>query len=172
MIRHFLIAIATAGFVLPMYLSAQCPTTTAPNPPFVPPAPYFANAYPSLGLLYGTASLWTWISTDPESWRGPACCRTQHPFVAKLAYTRARFDARKENDPELTIVATPRRFGAFGLGGTRQRNVGPRRPQRFANMTMLTGLDLPAAGCWGIAARYSDPDGKVQTLSYVVLSKP
>ena len=107
MIRHFLIAIATAGFVLPMYLSAQCPTTTAPNPPFVPPAPYFANAYPSLGLLYGTASLWTWISTDPESWRGPACCRTQHPFVAKLAYTRARFDARKENDPELTIVATP-----------------------------------------------------------------
>jgi hypothetical protein len=153
--------------------SSQCPATPAPNPPFVPPFPYRTNANSGAGFLYGSTSLWTWISTDPDWWRGPACCRAQRPYVAKLAYMRAGFNARKEPDPELTVVA--RRLDVVAplvWAGHANATWGPGEDNRIhldllSSMSMLTGIDLPAAGCWEIAARYKD-----RSLSYVVLVKP
>ena len=164
MIRLPLLVALACG--LQTCLSAQCPTTNPPNPPFVPPAPYRANVDPSSGFLYGRASLWTWISTDPEWRRGPECCRAQRPYVAKLAYLRPGFDARKESDPELTVVV--RRLDvlmplvwavhAHATWGTDDDN--RIHVDSLTSMAMLTVIELPTAGCWEIVAHYKD-----QTLS-------
>lgn len=66
----------------------------------------------------------------------------------------------KENDPELMIVARRLDVVAPLVWGER------------ANATMLTGVNYPAPGCLEIGARYSDPNGRVEMLNYVVLLKP
>jgi len=37
---------------------------------------------------------------------------------------------------------------------------------------MTTGLGIPAAGCWEIAAHYAPLDGNSQTLTYTVWVEP
>jgi hypothetical protein len=82
-IRYFLTVSAVVAFSL--CAQAQCPVTKAPDPPFLPPAPYSANG-PHDGFWYGTAWLWTLVSTDPSWWRG----------FEKIAYWRGGFDWQKE----------------------------------------------------------------------------
>jgi hypothetical protein len=164
--------------------SSQCPTTTAPNPPFVPSAPYSFSQDPAVGFLYGSEFLWTWVSTDPNWWGVGA------PFRAKLFYARAGFDVRKEYaPPHLTVVARrldahasslvrgEQASGVYGPGRARiPRSAAmpdwiyedQRREQELVkSMGMLTMIDLPTAGCWEITAHYKD-----QALKYVVSLAP
>jgi hypothetical protein len=168
-----LVLIVGVAFGLLLGASPQCPTTVAPNPPFVPPFPYRAEPNPRGGFLYGNASLWTRIPISTEV-RVPACCP---PYGVKLAYRRVGFDMRKEH-PELTVVArrldvvTPLVWAGHAVGVSVPGDDYRYHHDSLSLMSMMTGINLPTIGCWEIAARYKEPTGDFQTLSYVVLLKP
>jgi hypothetical protein len=160
MIRLFLIA--AAAFVLPVCASAQCPVTTASKPPFVPPAPY--RTMPEGGFWYGTESLWTWIPNDPQWWLGGE----------KIVYWRAGFDARKEHQPDLKVVARRLDAQAPLVWGMRTSGVWFREGSP-GDMAMMSGIDISPTtlagkgGCWEIAAHYENAErSESRDLSFVV----
>jgi hypothetical protein len=157
--RHFLIAAALVIF--PIYASAQCPVTSQT---FTSPAPYSESPMAG-GFWHGTASLWTWVANDAGWWRGPA--GSDVPYRAKLVYWRAGFDSDKETDPKLTVVGTRLDAPAPVVRAGRASAVRFPEGSSPGNMAMMTGIDLPAAGCWEIAAHY-----KGETVSVVVSLKP
>jgi hypothetical protein len=159
---HFLLVAVV--IVFSTCAAAQCPVTAAPSQPFIPPAPYSANPSPG-GFWHGTASLWTWVSSDPNWWRGPV--GSEVPYMAKLAYWRAGFDARKEMDPELTVVARRLDVPAPLVWAEHASAVWDSGHRSLPDELMLTGINIPSGGCWEIAAHY-----KSETLSIVVLLKP
>jgi hypothetical protein len=138
-----------------------CPVTKAPDPPFVPPLPYRAGTG-NVRFLYGTPSLWSVVY---PRWQ-------MHGFRgSKLPFFRQGYDSRNERNPDLTVVA--RR-----LDGPSQ-TVRPARANmasvdgRIEGMFMVTGLEIPVAGCWEIAARYApSPDEAIRTLTYTVWVVP
>ena len=138
-----------------------CLVTAAPDPPFVPPAPFRADSS-SGEFLYGTQELWAVVQ---RHWQ-------IHGFTgSKLPYFHQGYDWTKANNPRLTVVA--RRLDgpeplvwagpAHGAGATDGAT-------KVSFMT--TGLDIPAAGCWEIAAHYTPLDGNSQTLTYTVWVEP
>jgi hypothetical protein len=166
MIRLFLIA--AAAFILPVCASAQCPVTTPAKSTFVPPPPYRTNAAPDDGFYYGTRALWTWIPNDPAWWRGGE----------KIVYWRAGFDARKEHQPDLKIVARRLDAPAPLVWGMRTYAVwfpedGVTHTGAPGDMAMMSGIDISQAGkggCWEITAHYENAERtEDQTLSFVVL---
>jgi hypothetical protein len=138
-----------------------CPVTKPPNPLFVPPAGYANNNWQGGDFLYGSSALWTII--HPHTWRANG------NDGYKLAYWRLGFVWTKESRPELTVVA--RR-----LDGTDPLVWAPRASGIKANgvetpdgMAMMTGIDIPAPGCWEIAAHYIYPNrSKAQDLRYTI----
>jgi hypothetical protein len=154
-------AIVASLFVFAACASAQCPVTVESNTSFVPPSPYKASA-PG-GFLHGTVSLWTWVSNDPDWWRGPAGGAV--PYMAKLVYWRAGFDMRTEPDPGLTIIA--RRLDAEAPLVNGEHASAVQLPNSPGSMAMMTGIDLPTWGCWQITAHY-----KNEALITVVSLKP
>jgi len=158
-IRHFLLITTVAFFQ--EFGAAQCPVTMAPVQQFVPPAPFSANLPPGF-FWYGAASLWTHVSSDPNWWRGPVGGTSA--YSAKLAYWSAGFDARKEMDPKLTVVARRLDAAAPLIWAGHASAVWDPGHRSTADELMLTGIDLPTGGCWEIAAHY-----KGQGLSIIVL---
>jgi len=140
--------------------AAACPVTKAPDPPFLPPQPYRANPGTG-GFLFGTPALWAVVFPH---WR------VHGPGGSKLPYFRQGYDSRNERNPDLTVVA--RRLD----GPDQTVHAGPANSASFngamERMFMVTGLDIPAAGCWEIAARYATAPDKIQTLSYTVWVEP
>jgi hypothetical protein len=143
-----------------------CPVTKAPDPAFVPPPPFEAIVG-GRELLYGTPALWTVIYPDWHIHSG-----------GKLPYFRRGYDSRKEPGPLLTVVArrldgsAPLVWDEFASNATIE-GVG------MAKMFMVTGVDIPTAGCWEIAARYvpgpssvPGPNNHIETLTYVVSVEP
>jgi hypothetical protein len=170
-IKPFLIV--AVSFVLPVCGSAQCPVTTAPNPLFVPSTPYSgANPLPS-GFWYGTESLWTWVF-DPTRWRSTVAAGA--PYDAKLVYWRAGFDAGIEHNPDLTVVARRLDFPAPLVWTEHASGIKMSDDPSPGGMAMMTGMTLPTAGCWEIAARYCptphEYPHKYQTLSIIVWLNP
>jgi len=142
--------------------SAQCRTTPAPNPPYVPPGPYFATAVDST-FWYGSDALWTALPLDGK-WTANgkdedgSVCRT------KLSLLASRLRLRTETEPKLTIA------------GKRLDAVAPTVAVALANAVfipsrdgagMMTLIDIPKAGCWEITAHYKGHD-----LSFVVSVEP
>ena len=83
---------------------------------------------------------------------------------------RQGYDAMKETEPRLTVVA--RRLdrpeplvwnGSANYGG---------EGEELAGMFMVTGMDIPSAGCWEIAAHYVQSFDNIQTLTYTVWVEP
>jgi hypothetical protein len=170
-IKPFLIVVVS--FVFPVCGSAQCPVTAAPNPPFVPPAPYNgANPMPS-GFWYGTGSLWTWGFNAPTGWQSTVAGGA--PYDAKLVYWRAGFDAGIEHDPDLTVVARRLDVPAPLVWTEHASGIRISDDPSPGGMAMMIGVSLPTAGCWEIAARYlpapHEYPHKYQTLSIVVSLK-
>ena len=140
---------------------AGCPVTAAPDPPFVPPAPFRADSSSS-EFLYGTPALWAVVQ---RHWQ-------VHGFSgSKLPYFRQGYDWTKDHNPRLTVVArrldTPDPMewagpanGAGATDGTTKVSF------------MTTGLSIPTAGCWEIAAHYTSLRGDNQTLTYTVWVEP
>lgn len=154
MLRYLFVVIV--GLLLPLLSSAQCLTTLAPNPPFVPPAPYTSSA-PDGQFWYGCDALWTLLAFDSK-WRMQRNVNGEGYFT-KLVFWRRGFDWRKEPDPKLIIsakrldgeapsVAVAHAKAVFVTGNT---------------PAMMTGIDIPTAGCWEITAHY-----KGHTLSFIV----
>jgi hypothetical protein len=134
-------------------IDIQCAVTTAPDPPFVPPAPYSRYAGEN-SFLYGTDSLWTIVSR-PSEWK-------LGRDGAKLPYFRRGYDYMKEMDPHLTLVGR-RLDAAAPLVRSDGASGGMAKGSDLAGMFMVTSLDIPEAGCWEISAHYQN-----QTLTYTV----
>jgi hypothetical protein len=150
------LALAVIGLLLPLLGSAQCLTTLAPNPVFVPPAPYPSSA-PDGQFWYGTDALWTLLGVDGKwDMRG-------NVYTTKLVFWRRGFDARKEPEPKLIVtgkrldgdaasVAVSHANAVFVTGNT---------------PAMMTGIDIPTAGCWELTGHY-----KGHTLTFIVSVEP
>ena len=135
-----------------------CPVTKAPDSVFVPPAPYRGDVG-SGQFLYGTPDLWTVIH---NRWRVHG--------GSKLPYFRQGFDAKKEPDPQLSVVARPLDGPdpIVWAGWANSASIDE-TPQ---GMFMVTGLSIPTAGCWEISAHYTVSREKIHTLTYTVWVEP
>jgi hypothetical protein len=130
-----------------------CPVTKHPGQPFVPPPPYWRDNHPNQ-FWYGTDSLWTLLGSCPWNIHG-------NP---KLTYWHRGFDWRKEPQPELTVIAKrlDRAAPPVAAGGAVAVFVTTERAAM-----MVTGFDIPSAGCWKITAQYRGNE-----LSFIVSVQP
>ena len=136
---------------------SDCPVTEAPRPPFVPPEPFSADSATG-EFLYGTPALWAVVV---KSWHAHS--------GSKLPYFRQDFDATKERNPRLTVVA--RRLDApAAMVWAGSANSGS--AEGLGKGFMVTGLDIPTVGCWEIAAHYDPAPNRSQTLAYTVWVEP
>jgi hypothetical protein len=135
-----------------------CPVTTAPNPPFVPPAPYWPNA-PQGAFWYGTDALWTQL-VDKNVWRGLP--RRDKGYFNKLFLWQPGYDVRKEPKPDIIVVL--RRLDVEAPPVTSRGGTNAFFDSVWA---MLTGVTFPTEGCWEITAHH---DGRL--LSFVVSVLP
>jgi hypothetical protein len=137
-----------------------CSVTKPPDHAFVPPPPY----QPTVGegeFLYGTAALWTLIYPNWHIHSG-----------GKLPFFRQGYDWKKESQPHLTVLARRLDAEAPVVSNNGWANNASIPGKGMAGMFMVTGIDIPASGCWEITAHYAaSPDNK-QTLAYIVWVEP
>jgi hypothetical protein len=155
-----------AALFLPLLGTAQCLTTRAPNPPFIPPSPYQVEA-PANMFWYGTDRLWTALGSDGK-WRMRNNVMKGKGYRTKLTFWRRGFDWRTELEPKLAVAAKR-------LDGGRDASkiiMAPANvvfiPNREA-AGMMTGIDIPSAGCWEVSAQYG---GHGYSLTFVVSVEP
>jgi hypothetical protein len=164
-IKRSALAIAVTCFSLPVLSagpqqpqSTACPTTLAPHPPFVPPAPY-PSAAPNSRFWYGSDELWTalWVG---GKWVAYANGENGWVFQDKLVFWQRGFDWRKETEPKLIITGKRLDGEAPTIAITHANAVF--LPNR-ENAGMMTLISVPTTGCWEITAHYNGGD-----LSFVV----
>jgi hypothetical protein len=139
---------------------ASCPITRPPQPPFVPPKPYRATPPPPYrGFWYGSDQLWTLLQAD-GTWE---MARDQDGLFDKSFWWRAGFDPRGEQTPSLTLSA--RRLDVPGqeIAASSGKATNGWRDDDDIGAFMLTGIELPAAGCWEVTGHY-----RARELSFVV----
>lgn len=145
---------------LPAFPADSCPTTKAPAPVFVPPAPY--NSSPlSGGFLLGSAPLWTFVNIYDFSQSHPE----GRPYAFKLVYWHPGLNWHHTDEADaLNVVA--RRLDAPSapvVFAQRSNMVGHFSAEAPDEVAIMTGLDLPSGGCWEIAA-----DFRGERLNYVI----
>ena len=125
-----------SGWINPVLAADRwsCPVTRPPVHPFVPPAPYSAGAGEN-EFLYGSPALWTVICPNWHIHSG-----------GKLPFMRQGYDWMKEKDPRLTVVAR-RLDRSEPLVWNGWANNASIEGQGLAGMFMVTGIDIPSAGC-------------------------
>lgn len=136
-----------------------CPVTTPPNPPFVPPAPY--RAVPDHGKFwYGIPELWALLPVE-GIWHGGPHLREKGSTI-KLFLWQQGYSWRNESWPDILLAV--RRLDApaqpiTSRGGT----------NAFVDNTtvMLTGVNLPAEGCWEITTSHNG-----HSLTFVISLQP
>jgi len=134
-------------------VAEACPVTKPPAQPFVPPPPYWRDHHPNQ-FWYGTDSLWTLLGS----------CTWNIHGNPKLTYWHRGFDWRKELQPELIVIAKrlDRAAPPVAAGGAVPVFVTTERAAM-----MVTGFDIPSAGCWKITAQYRGNE-----LSFIVSVQP
>jgi len=152
--------LCVAALLIPNLLGQKsCPVTRPPDPPFVPPAPYLANADPGM-FWHGDKDLWTLLPVD-GMWHGLPY-RANQGYFNKLFLWKPGFDGRNDEKPDITVVVrallgpTP---PVTSRGGT--------NAFVYPMWAMLTGFTFPASGCWEVTA---STDG--HKLSFVVSVQP
>lgn len=141
----------------------SCPVTRPPAQAFVPPPPYWTDPGPGR-FWYGTESLWTLLAVD-GTWNVHGnVLESEGGYRTKLTYWRRGFDWRKEPEPKLIITARRLDSDAPSVTATRANVVFV---TGRAPAAMMTGIDIPTAGCWEIAAQYNG-----HKLSYIVSVQP
>jgi hypothetical protein len=138
---------------------ADCPITQRQDPPFVPPAPYAAEA-PYGEFWYGTNELWTMLQPDGYWHSLPS---SEHGYVQKVFWWREGYDMTTEQQPQITVSG--RRLD--GDAPTFEETGGTNGYHGDMGQFMLTGVAVPTAGCWEITGHYRDA-----TLSFVVWISP
>lgn len=150
------VATADSPAPTPQPLSARedCPVTQPADPPFVPPEPHPAVA-PYGEFWHGSDALWVLLQPD-GLWHGLP--RDEHGYGQKVLWFREGYDMTTEQKPRITVSG--RRLdgdGAFEQSGATNGH----HPD--IGMFMLTGVTVPAAGCWEITGQYGEA-----SLSFVV----
>jgi hypothetical protein len=137
-----------------------CPVTKPPAQQFVPPPPYWTDHAPDQ-FWYGTESLWTLLSVQGTWHIRNNVLEGKHSFRTKLTYWRRGFDWQRELEPELIVIAKrlDREAPPVAADAAHGVNVG--------TSAMMTGIDIPSAGCWELTAQYGG-----QRLSFVVSVQP
>jgi hypothetical protein len=110
-------------------------------------------------FLYGSSALWTVIYPNWHIHSG-----------SKLPFMRQGYDSMKEMEPRLTVVAR-RLDRPAPLVWNGSANYGI-EGEGLAGMFMVTGIDVPSAGCWEITAHYVQNFSDIQTLTYTVWVEP
>jgi hypothetical protein len=138
----------------------SCPITRPPQPPFVPPKPYRATP-PRLygGFWYGSDQLWTMLPAD-GTWE---MARDKDGLFDKSLWWRAGFDPRREQTPSLTLSARRLDVPGRAIAASSGKATNGWRDDDDIGAFMLTGIELPAAGCWEITGHY-----RARELSFVV----
>jgi hypothetical protein len=143
----------------------SCAMTPRPARAFIPPASYRTEELPKDLFLIGTEKLWTEIGESIVwQWR-PHRPGHEQDLTAKTFWFREDYSWRLEPVPKLRV--TGRR-----LDGPAPALMTPQGPatnviidsQRGA---MLTGVYVPAPGCWEITGDYEG-----DKLSFVVWVEP
>lgn len=163
-------ATAAAGDAVPKATAAttakvgagrpSCPITRPPQPPFVPPKPYRATP-PRLygGFWYGSDQLWTMLPAD-GTWE---MARDKDGLFDKSLWWRAGFDPRREQTPNLTLSARRLDVPGPAIAASSGKATNGWRDDDDIGAFMLTGIELPAAGCWRVTGHY-----RARELSFVV----
>ena len=148
-------ATSRSGTASPLATTPSCPTTHAPQPSFVPPAPY-PSKQPGAEFWFGTPQLWTSLPTN-RSWADLPYERGA--YVQKVFWWRDGYDWRSEPTPQLTVKGVR-------LGLTGKPLVASPVTNSFSSdigSTMLVLVEIPASGRWKITGDYKDAQ-----LSFVV----
>lgn len=135
----------------------SCNVTVQPDPPLLAPAPYPANAPSSGTFWYGSDTLWTMLDVD-GTWH--SLPRNPNGFRQKVFWWSPGFDGRRDAHPQLSVTGRrldgPESFVHPGPA-TNAHHVD------FGGWAILTGIDVPTAGCWELKGTYRD-----QSLTFVV----
>lgn len=135
---------------------SSCRVTVQPTPAFFAPPPYPQSAPGVRTFWHGSQTLWTMLE-EGGTWHGLP--RNPDGFRQKVFWWWPGFDGRIEPRPKLSVVG--RR-----LDGPESFVAGPATNARhddFGGWAMLTGIDVPTAGCWELTGTYRD-----QSLTFVV----
>lgn len=152
-----LLVVAMAVTLLPLDQATDvCPVTTAPNPPFTAPAPYPANP-PDRAFWYGHDMFWTLLPADGR-WR--SLPRNADGLRQKVFWWYPGFDGAKEPVPAFTLIA--RQLDGPAVYVHKRPATNAHHPD-FGGWTILTGIDVPNAGCWEFAGHYRE-----QTVTFVL----
>ena len=149
---------ATSGSSAPL----TCPVTTAPNPPFVPPAPYTSTPYPDnpniRDFWYGSPDLWTFL---PEG--GTFAATNGGGNVSfRMIWLSKDFDWQNQSQQPVSISG----LRLDGPSAPLKASVNGASSADF-HSHMLAGIDVPTAGCWKITGSYNGT-----TLSLVIRVGP
>jgi hypothetical protein len=135
---------------------ASCPVTRRPEHEFIPSAPYVPNTYKDM-FYWGTDKLWISLH-DPEIWlfvpHEPGHEKEAQPLNDKLFWSRVGYKPGSEPYPDLKV--TGRR-----LDGSAPPLIATWATNGMGHM--LTGVWVPAPGCWEITGDY-----RGDRLSFVV----
>lgn len=139
--RHSLILALMVGSVMPL-AAGTCPVTKAPEPPFVPPAPYAQARGRSFDL--GTAKLWVTVYSDP--WRNLPLW--PEGYRQKIVWWSEGYNARA--DPKPAISISGRR-----LDGSAPPMVVTGANGSWTNVDfIMSGVNFPTKGCWEIKGAF------------------
>lgn len=140
-----------------------CPVTPAPDPPFVPPAPYapvMKDADPQGSFWFGTNALWTALPADGV-WAGLPFTKNEG-YGNKLFLWKAGYDPLRELQPDIIVVT--RRLDAKAPLWSRRGGTNAMFP---GGPAMLTGVNFPSTGCWEVNAWHAG-----HTLTFVLSIQP
>ena len=135
---------------------ASCSVTVQSTPAFFAPPPYPQHA-PGSSFWHGSERLWTMVDAD-GTWHGLP--RNPDGFRQKVFWWSPGFDGRVEPRPKLSVVGRrldgPETFVHAGPATNAHHD-------DFGGWTILTGIDVPTAGCWELTGTYRE-----NSLSFVV----
>jgi hypothetical protein len=145
---------------------ASCPVTTRPERPFIPPADYRnGEELPKNFFWIGTNELWTGILEHQYWYWRPHKPGHEQDLTQKIFWFRETYNWHKEPIPKLRVTGKR-------IDGPSPPLMNPQGPATNAIMdenhgAMLTGVYLPAPGCWEITGDYEGTK-----LSFVVWVVP
>jgi len=140
---------------------ASCPVTRPPAVPFTPPGEHVMGKHDK-GFWLGTEKLWIALPKSGEVWGWGPRAPDAPDLTAKVFWGSVDFDYRRKKDYVLKV--TGRRLDG---------NAPPLLVDKVTNAlfvphaAMLTGVYVPAPGCWEITGDY-----KGRQLSFVVWVYP
>ena len=135
----------------------SCPVTLPPPVPFTPPGEHEMGKSDNSFWL-GTEKLWTTLRKSGEVWGWRPRAPGEPNLTAKIFWGSVDFDYRRKEDYDLKVTGRRLDGDAPPLVVDRVTNA-----LFVPNAAMLTGVYVPAPGCWEITG-----DRRGEKLSFVV----